>query len=76
LFTGEPNELSFKLVQYYKHKCQRERWNAEARAYEKLEVTPKTIATHIANEVYRYEKPFNEEPVELGKLTNDKYRTW
>ena len=76
LFAGEPNELSFKLVQYYKYKCQRSRWNAEARAYEPLEVTPQTIASHIANEVYRYEKPFHEEPVELGKLTNDKYRTW
>ena len=76
LFAGEPNELSFKLVQYYKYKCQRSKWNAEARAYEPLELTPQAIATYIANEVYRYEKPFREEPVELGKLTNDKYRTW
>jgi hypothetical protein len=76
LFGGEPNELSFKLVQYYKHRCQRSRWNPETRAYEVIEVTPQTIATYIANEVYRYEKPFHEEPVELGKLTNDKYKTW
>jgi hypothetical protein len=76
LFAGEPNELSFKLVQYYKHRCQRNRWNAETRSYEALDVTPQRIASYIANEVYRYEKPLHEEPVELGVKTFDKYRTW
>jgi hypothetical protein len=76
LFAGEPNELSFKLVQYYKYKCNRSVWNSESRSYDVIAATPQTIATYIANEVYRYEKPFHEEPVELGKLTNDRYRTW
>jgi hypothetical protein len=76
LFTGEPDELSFKLVQYYKSICGRNRWNPEARAYEALEVTPQRIASYIANEVYRYEKPLHEEPVELGVRTFDKYRSW
>jgi hypothetical protein len=76
LFTGEPTELWFKLVQYYKYKCQRSKWNPETRAYEPVELTPQRVASYIANEVYREEKPLHEEPVELGKLTFDKYRTW
>jgi hypothetical protein len=76
LFTGEPTELWFKLIQYYKYKCQRSKWNPETRAYEPIELTPQRVASYIANEVYREEKPLHEEPVELGKLTNDKYKNW
>ena len=76
LFTGEPTELWFKLIQYYKYKCQRSKWNPETRAYEPIELTTQRVASYIANEVYREEKPLHEEPVELGKLTNDKYKNW
>lgn len=76
LFTGEPNELSFKLVQYYKAMCNRSVWNSESRSYDIIPATPQQIAKYIANEVYRYEKPLHEEPVELGVRTFDRYRTW
>lgn len=76
LFTGEPDELSFKLVQYYKAMCNRSVWNSETRSYDMIEATPQRVANYIANEVYRCEKPLHEEPVELGVKTFDKYRTW
>jgi hypothetical protein len=76
LFTGEPTELWFKLIQYYKYKCERNKWNPETRAYEPVELTMQRVASYIANEVYREEKPLREEPVELGVRTFDKYRTW
>lgn len=76
LFTGEPTELWFKLIQYYKYQCERNKWNPETRAYEPVELTMQQVASYIAKEVYREEKPLHEEPVELGKLTFDKYRTW
>lgn len=76
LFTGEDNELWFNLVQHYKHKCQRNKWNPEARAYESLACDPKTIMNLVANRVYQIEKPLVEEPVELGVKTFDKYRNW
>jgi hypothetical protein len=76
LFAGEPTELWFKLIQYYKYKCERNKWNPETRAYEPVELTIQRVASYIANEVYREEKPLHEEPVELGVRTFDKYRTW
>ena len=76
LFTGEPTELWFKLIQYYKYMCNRTVWNPISRVYDDLEVTPQRVANYIANEVYREEKPLHEEPVELGFRTFDKYRNW
>jgi hypothetical protein len=76
LFTGEPDELSFKLVQYYKAMCNRSVWNPESRSYDLIDATPQQIAKYIANEVYKYEKPLHEEPVELGVKTFDRYRNW
>jgi hypothetical protein len=76
LFTGEPTELWFKLIQYYKYQCEHNKWNPETRAYEPVELTMQRVASYIAKEVYREEKPLHEEPVELGVRTFDKYRTW
>jgi hypothetical protein len=76
LFTGEPTELWFKLVQYYKYKCHRSKWNPETRSYDEIEVTTQQMASRIAKEVYEYEKPLHEEPVELGVRTFDRYRSW
>lgn len=76
LFTGEDNELWFNLVQYYKHKCQRNKWNPETRSYDALELDPKTIMSLVTRQVYQFEKPLVEEPVELGVKTFDKYRNW
>ena len=76
LFTGEPNELSFKLVQYYKYMCNRTVWNWETRQHDSIEATPERVANYIAKEVYEHERPLHEEPVELGKRTFDKYRNW
>jgi hypothetical protein len=76
LFAGEPNELSFKLVQYYKYMCNRTVWNWDTRQHDSVQATPERVANYIAKEVYEYEKPLHEEPVELGKRTFDKYRNW
>ena len=76
LLTGEANELWFNLVQYYKHKCQREQWNSETRSYDRLDLDPKTVMNLVTRQVYQIEKPLHEEPVELGVKTFDKYRNW
>lgn len=76
LLTGEDNDLWFNLVQHYKHKCQRERWNAETRSYDPLALDPKTVMNLVTRQVYQIEKPLVEEPVELGVKTFDKYRNW
>jgi hypothetical protein len=76
LFTGEDNELWFNLVQYYKYKCQRTKWNDETRRYEALACDPKAVMRSVTNQVYQIEKPLIEEPVELGVKTFDKYRNW
>lgn len=76
LFTGEQNEFTFKLVQYYKYMCNRTTYNWETRQHEDIQATPKRVAEYVAKEVYEYEKPLHEEPVELGKRTFDKYRNW
>ena len=76
LFTGEDNELWFNLVQYYKHRCQRDKWNPETRSYDRIDLDPKTIMNLVTRRVYEVEKPLVEEPVELGVKTFDKYRNW
>ena len=76
LFTGEPTELWFKLVQYYKQSCMRDVWDSETRTYINIEVTPERVRNAIANEVFRHEKPIKEEEVALGTMTFDKYRNW
>jgi hypothetical protein len=76
LFAVEPNELSFKLVQYYKYMCNRVVWNSDTRKQQDIEATPERVASYIAKEVYEHEKPLHEEAVELGKRTFDKYRNW
>jgi len=76
LFTGEPNELTFKLVQYYKHQCARRIWNSETRDYDELPVSPEVVMKNIYRNVYEIEKPLHEEPVELGVRTNDAYKNW
>jgi hypothetical protein len=76
LFTGEPSELSFKLVQYYKYQCRRHTWNPETRGYDYVYPTPENVMNMITNQVYAVEKPLHEEPVELGVRTFDKYRSW
>ena len=76
LFTGEPNEFTFKLVQYYKYICNRTEYDWSTGKHNLIEATPEQVAKYIAKEVYEYEKPLHEEPVELGKRTFDKYRNW
>lgn len=76
LFTGEDNELWFNLVQYYKHKCQRNKWNPVTREYDPLDLDPKVVMNLVTRHVYELAKPLKEEPVELGKCTFDKYRNW
>ena len=76
LFTGEPNELTFKLVQYYKYQCARRQWNPETREYDDLPVSPDVVMKNIYRHVYELEKPLREEPVELGVRTNDAYKNW
>lgn len=66
----------FQLVQYYKAKCGRQTYNFETRAYDDIEATPQAVMNFIAREVYKQERPFHEEPVELGKKTFDIYRNW
>lgn len=72
----EVPEYWFELVQYYKAKCNRQTYNFEARAYEDIEASPQAVMNYIAREVYKQEKPFHEELVELGKKTFDSYRNW
>jgi hypothetical protein len=76
MFTGEPNEFTFKLVQYYKYMCNRTVYNYDTRQQDLIEATPEQVAKYIAKEVYEREKPLHEEAVELGKRTFDKYRNW
>ena len=76
LLTGEDNDLWFNLVQYYKHKCERTKWNPETRSYDPLALDPQMMVRTITSQVYQIEKPLVEEPVELGVRTFDKYRNW
>lgn len=76
LFTGEPSDMWFKLVQYYKYQCRTHTWNRETRDYVYIEPSPETVMRLITNQVYAVEKPLHEEPVELGVRTFDKYRNW
>ena len=76
LFTGEPSDLWFKLVQYYKYQCRTHTWNSATRDYVYIEPSPQTVMNLITNQVYAVEKPLHEEPVELGVRTFDKYRNW
>lgn len=76
LFTGEPSDLWFKLVQHYKHKCRNQKWNPQTRDYDYENPTPEVVMKMITNQVYAVEKPLHEEPVELGVRTFDKYRNW
>lgn len=76
LFTGEPSDLWFSLIQYYKYQCRTHKWNPQTRDYDYIEPTPQTVMKMITDQVYAVEKPLHEEPVELGIRTFDKYRNW
>jgi hypothetical protein len=76
LFAGEPKEVWFNMVQYYKYQCDKRVWNYVTREYDAVSATPQKVMAYITNEVFRHEKPLREELVELGVRTFDKYRNW
>lgn len=76
LFTGEPSDLWFKLVQYYKNLNRTHTWDSNTREYVYTDPSPESVMRTITKEVYAVEKPLHEEPVELGVRTFDKYRSW
>lgn len=76
LFTGEPSDLWFKLVQYYKNLNRTHTWDSNAREYVYADPSPESVMRTVTRDVYAVEKPLHEEPVELGIRTFDKYRSW
>jgi hypothetical protein len=69
-----PDEIPeswLKLVAHYAHRLDRYDWHNRTHVLNEAGLIPM-----IQREAYRAAKPFNVEPVPLGELSYDRYRSW
>lgn len=69
---GEVPEEWLSMVEYYKCDVSTYHWKTETYTYENKGDLREKIAQHL----FEIVKPVKTEPVELGKLNNNKYKRW
>lgn len=73
--TDNPPEEWFRLTEYLKRRATRSWYDLKTRTHN--EHHEKSVAIyHIEQDLFKICKPCKEEAVELGKLSNDRYKAW